>query len=323
MINNRIRFAVLIFLVACAASGGVGWLTVYLDRGPAKAPASPPTVAEITSRDIDALRNEIRVLRADLGNLREAVDQSRRQDRVEKKSTDPESITYQGKPASSWLAVLNDRDPMTRVKAVAPLAAISAKQPSLVPVVLKCLEDEDEAVRVAAVGATNALQAPARDTVPALVATDVWCREVLPVLREIDPRGEVAVPTALKALHHPKTRVRRNAGSIVYAFDKSKASLALSAYIEALRDWTDYGGRDYLPDPFQANKYYCSQAELAIKICHDLGPQAKDAIPSLLEAFKLIDEEGRLSASNPRAHLLPFIRETIGKLDPQGTHVVP
>lgn len=314
MISNRIQFTALVLVAACAAGGGVGCLAAYMVIGsPRDTSPQQSAVAETTTRENDALHNELRDLRAELGKLREAVNQSPRQDLAERKSRDPELITYQGKLASSWLAVLNDRDPATRVNAVAPLAAISAKQPNLVPVVIKCLEDEDEKVRLAAVSAASTLQVSVQVIVPALVATDVWCRDILPVLQEIDPRGEVAVSAALKVLHHPKPRVRRNAGSIVYAFDKSKASLALSAYIEALQDWTEYGGRDCLPNPFDANNHYCSQAELALMICQDMGTQDQDAVPSILKALKQVTQDA--SFLSHYAHVLPFVQETIHKLE--------
>ena len=59
----------------------------------------------------------------------------------------------EGRPASSWIAELNDDDPATRMHAAEAMAVIPAHTPGVVPALVERLSDADAGVRAAALWA--------------------------------------------------------------------------------------------------------------------------------------------------------------------------
>jgi HEAT repeat protein len=79
-----------------------------------------------------------------------------------------EPLVSHGKPVSSWVEALRDRDARVRKKAVVALGHVGTADPAALPALIGAVKDRDLEVRRAAVLALLNLGPQAREAVPVL-----------------------------------------------------------------------------------------------------------------------------------------------------------
>lgn len=175
------------------------------------------------------------------------------------------------KAIEQLVADLRNTDPAVRAKAAHALRKATRAGRMVVPALAKALEDPDETVRQEAAAALTSFGPDAAMAAPQLIRLlqeekDLWIRlHAVWVLAAIGPKAEKAIPALKKTL---------DAGgeNSVLAVEAARAlgsigKTALPALIEAMRK----------KDPFIRRR---AAAGLA-----DLGPDAKDAVPVLVDAL--------------------------------------
>jgi RNA polymerase sigma factor (sigma-70 family) len=317
MTLSKLQFAALTVLTASAVGAGVGWLTGSFTSGERRE-VSPPVVALPTAPRNEADKSEGQI--QEIAALRTEIEELKKrtiapQAPAEAAAGKRETLLYQGKPPSFWLAALRDRDPEYRRKALTPLQSFAMVDHSLIPALIACLHDEDEGVRMMACGALGELGPPAKDAVPVLLQADLPVSCVVDALQWIDPKGQTAVPAALAALKDKRVEVRRNAAFTLFTFDKTKARLAVGEFAEALNRINEF----YLASSAAAGGRSRSVAEVAATALGEIGPEAREAIPALVTA--LLSAPDRDSQPVPMS-VTPFVA-ALKKVDPEGTVAVP
>jgi hypothetical protein len=188
------------------------------------------------------LRKEIEALRADLDRaLREIRDLKAM---LSAKGVAPEKgPLYRGQPARYWVEQLADADPRFRLEAIDALGAMAPKDKTIVPVLLKTLQEDPDS-KVGSKTA-HALGSLGTDVLPALI-------EILK-----DPGQE-----------HPK---HGRARCLIAIEDmKGKAGPAAPALAAILRE--------------KSPKYVTFR--LTIRVLGAIGPEAKEALPALVDALE-------------------------------------
>lgn len=85
---------------------------------------------------------EIAKLRAEIGDLRDKLDEAVKELKSLREAMKAEKATYRGKPASFWLAQLEEADPKFRAEAVDALGALATKNPKLAQPLLEALKND-------------------------------------------------------------------------------------------------------------------------------------------------------------------------------------
>ncbi len=146
---SRAQFAAIMLLTASAVGVGVGWLPRWFSAG--ERPEAPPQAAVVPvivqqpsdQHDRgDEVKHLIAAFRKEIKTASAA-----RESKQPEASAVKQSVLYQGKPASVWMAQLRDRDPEYRRNAVEPLLAIAEVDRSVIPALVDGLNDKDVEVQ--------------------------------------------------------------------------------------------------------------------------------------------------------------------------------
>ncbi len=168
------------------------------------------------------------------------------------------------------LEATRDSSSSVRRAAMQSLANVAPKSPESIQAIVSCLADKNHAVRTAAAKAAIEMGPHAAPTVPALIRAlgdnqeDV-VQLAAKALGKIGPEAKAAVPALIQGLktnHNP--RPDSEFGVLINEFR--------AAFVELV---TGYRERDY------------SQLNCAfVSALAGIGPPAKDAVPTLIEALK-------------------------------------
>lgn len=207
------------------------------------------------------------------------------------------------------------------------LGAIGPPAAPAVPVLVELLQDPDHQVRSVAALALGQIGPTAKQAVTPLI-TLVNSREKLPAIKALGYlRGEAkeAVPVLIPNLKDPELDVRwTTAKALDHIGPDAKA--ALPALAELLKDsepqtrsvaaeaiWAI--GADPAVVPALAAIVQDPEAEVqayALRALHDLGPAAKEAVPSLKQAYKSDDPRIREAVGKALKQIDPAAAEQLG-----------
>ena len=168
--------------------------------------------------------------------------------------------------AADLIQALKAQEESARLEAVDQLGAMREKAAEAVPALTKLLADDSAAVRAHAADALGKIGPAAKPAAPALIELmtdpdDAVCRQALEALRQIRPGPEVGIPAVTKVLTEasPAMQVR-----------------ALHALAEI--------GPEVVPFLIEA----LAEEDAVHWACiglQEIGPEAKDAVPALIEAL--------------------------------------
>jgi HEAT repeat protein len=186
---------------------------------------------------------------------------------------------YKGKPLSTWLKALEDKDEKVRVEAVIAMESFGPRAKAAIPRLIPMLKDAEENI---ALWAGYALRKIGKEAVPALIeaakSKDMALRgNAIGTLGSIGREAKDALPLILKVAEHSDPFMRRAAicAAAGVAPDSDKA---LSAVIRALDD----------EDQDVAIGAACSLTYF--------GPEARKALPELAHMLKHKNRERRKQA---------------------------
>jgi HEAT repeat protein len=180
------------------------------------------------------------------------------------------------------------------------------------------LKDDDHEVRERAVVALARIGPPAREAVPILL------RATLPVgltvygLRQIDPKGQQTIPAALALLKETQPLLRRKAAFALLVFDKSKSRLAIADFVAALkRKGNEVNSAGHWGNEIPA----CNMlSEIAAWALGEIGLEAREAVPALVEALRSPPNLPQLGSGFPSAE--PY-ESALKCVDPEGKEAIP
>lgn len=162
---------------------------------------------------------------------------------------------------------LKSSDESVRLQAISQLGAQGEKAADAVGPLTESLKDESAKVRAHALWALGEIGAPAKPAIPAIAQLlkdpdETVRRQVVKAVRAINPGPKVMIPLCVKLLEDADAGVRVRVLSAI----SDAGAQAVPGLIEAL-------------DNEQATYWACV-------LLRDLGPAAKDAVPSLVKKLK-------------------------------------
>lgn len=322
MTVSKLQFVVAMILTASLVGIGVGWLPQWLGN-PKRIETHPPTIAPapvipdaslppVSAKTIaDALQRELEFDAAGRGSRQ-------RPSAVPEK----EPVFYQGKSASYWQAAIHDRDPEFRRNAVEPLAILADADRTLLPSLLQGLKDENWEVQKEVLACLGSFKSASPEAAQDLFDCAIELKFVLPILKNIDPKGETIVPIARKALENRKLCQR--AGFILLAYDNG-VSLPVPLLIDALGQGEEIC---YYPEGLKSDSHReCRKDILAAWLLKQCGRRARRAVPALIEAFKkswpkydsYSPFEAYLNTDDP----IDWFAAALTSVDPDGEQAIP
>ena len=161
-------------------------------------------------------------------------------------------VVYQGRPLSSWVAQLKEKDPAVRQDAVRALGVIGAEA---VPRLAEALADDNRDARTAAADALGSMGPDAKAAVPALNAAlhdadSGVRRHAAFALGIIDPQDRSVVPALVESLKDGDLEVRRLAAVALGRLGR-EAKAAVPALNEAMKVEADEWYRRILRDALE------------------------------------------------------------------------
>jgi HEAT repeat protein len=222
-------------------------------------------------------------------------------------------IGPEAKPAVPLLTeLLTDRSDHLRIHAAAALWSIDRQPQTVLPVAVDVLhraaasEDPFSLLSLlSAIGVLGAMGPEAKEAVPELVALIEDERQgffpkgfyrdvVLEALAAIGPEAKAAVPAVTKLLKAKEGFTRVLAAYALWRIDR-QTQVALAVFLKEL-----------------ANRKEELVPIMAARALSDMGPEAKPAVPALLELLKSRDANVRLEAV-----------KTLGAVGPEAAAAVP
>jgi HEAT repeat protein len=232
---------------------------------------------------------------------------------------------------------LKDDNPVVRREAAVALAKVQGDSDLTVPALIAALKDSDVWVRDRAIGSLGELGPRAKAAIPALLEimkqspgreTDTSGRAIA-ALQKIDPEiirpllvkelsspdastraqavralgglgdaAKDALPAMEKLLKDPDNKVRVVAAQAVWKMDRAKVSAVVPVFIEGLRDQTSWYNRG-----------------TSAHLLGQIGPEAKAAIPVLMETLKDQHEDIRGLAADALGQMGPEAKAAIPALE--------
>jgi HEAT repeat protein len=130
--------------------------------------------------------------------------------------TKKEKVTYQGKPLSTWIEMLNDKDPIRRFPAIKAVGEIGPEAREAIPLLIKTIRESRNRDRRTLVACNHALLGMDKEIVPhmiSLLKDDEWemRRGAAWILGKLGPEAKEAVPALTEALNDSNAAVRTKA----------------------------------------------------------------------------------------------------------------
>jgi RNA polymerase sigma factor (sigma-70 family) len=285
MFLTKVKIAMVSLLVLGVAGAGGASLAYQIAATPSKEAAVYAQEPKGKS-DPEKLKQEIEQLKKELQQMRDEMQVLK--SKLAASGQDSQEQIYQGKPASYWLKQLKDRDEVFRGNALTALGQLAQEDRNLIPVLIECLKDRAGSVRSTAANSLRNIGPPAEAAVPGLVNAlkdrklHIYNEAIYYALKEIDPLGEKSVPLLVRLLRDDDELVRISAAiTLAIAFPKSLEQVAkdhkelIDAYVACL-------------SPQHSSHFY--EAAVALGA---IGPQAKSALPALVDSFKKAPPDGR------------------------------
>lgn len=218
-----------------------------------------------------------------------------------------EEPTYQGKPLSVWLKLLRSDTVKDREEAASALEeSIGPEGKAAVPVLIEALKDKEGVVQSRAVGALGKLGPAAKAAAPALIALvkdkdkDFATRgNAARTLGQIGAASKTVVPVLIEALADEDEYVRTKAAEALgdigpaardavpalrQALQKNKDKAFVPAIIVEALGRIGKPAVPALTDALQSNNWVV--CEMAATALGKLGPEAQEAVPTLVEMLK-------------------------------------
>lgn len=355
MFAGTMKLAVGVLLGMGILGTGLGALSLRLSQ--ATLPGISDAVESETAQDdaikkqVDLLRQENIQLKAELSELKTDLAHVKKQLLLGDAQREPPAgeTTYQGKPPSYWLALLRDRDPEFRKKAIRALAAIgeidetvipaivgSTKErdngvraeavkalgkvggPKLLPAISAALEDRDASVRTAAIEILGNLGRSAESAVPALIRVlrnDKGLTSSIQAAGALAKIGPAAVPALAETLKDRDDEVRARA--VVGLMGGESGALPL--LVEALKDRAKgvRSGAAYTLGYVAASSREPTEIGMLFQLPASqgaTGEAAQAAVAALTEALKDTDAPVRLQAARALGKIGPEARSAFPSL---------
>jgi Sigma-70, region 4/HEAT repeats/PBS lyase HEAT-like repeat len=283
VILTKLKTAVALMLMVGAFGSGAGWLYYH------GATAAQPEPGRISTPPADAQADQ---MRKDIVRLKyqllEAMDKiAVLEDKLAAKAPVQTEVLFKGKPASYWIKQLQDRSLDYRIEAVAALGGIGEVDRSVIPVLVKSLQDKDSRVCEEAL---RAVLGVGKQAIPSLIAalqnSDLSRRTY--IIRALAGFGDTkaAVPELIPLLKSPN-RADRLAAAQALGHFPSEADVIIPALMPLLKKTTE------------------TDSYMAAKAIGQIGPQAKQAVPALIQL---------LAARKP----VPIYAEDLGMVPSSG-----
>ena len=127
-----------------------------------------------------------------------------------------EAVTYQGKPLSEWMKMLNDKNPHTKLEAVIAIREIGPGAREAIPDLIEIIRTTRNHDKKFLFATVNALLAMGKEIVPdmiSLLKDDNWemRRGSAWMLGKLGPEAKDAVPALTEALNDTNVNVRMKA----------------------------------------------------------------------------------------------------------------
>ncbi len=302
---------------------GAGWVW-YQGAGAAppreeaaQAPGRNPGPAQE-----EQVRQELGQLKQDLQKVLQRMEAL--ETRLAARPQEQQEVLFQGKPASFWIKALKDRDEQYRQQAVKALGAIGEEDRTMIPFLiaalsdrsglvsgqasaelagmgkevvpslLRALKDAKNSTRIQILYTLSQMGPDASAAVPALTellkrseSSDRIAATV--VLAKIGPEARPAVPALLETL---KDKKKPECHLAVRALGRigPDAKAAVPALVEMLKEKNPMTFpveiNAFVPEVFQGGSEEVTPAVEAASTLGQIGPNAKEAIPALLEAHQ-------------------------------------
>lgn len=212
------------------------------------------------------------------------------------------------------------------------VSALAAIGPAAMPALIEGLSDFRSDVRNGVIKAMVEIGIPPREAIPPLIEALEDSNRIVRAnaafaLGKIGPSAKQAIPTLTKLLTDPDADVRAAASKAVGAIDP-KATVAIGPLVRRLRgDWREMKnaaeslskmGEAAVPPLIEA--LHDRELKVRIAAAHilgEIGPAAKDAVPSLTAALK--DRSGIPGG----ASMVDVAAEALGKIGPAAADAAP
>jgi RNA polymerase sigma factor (sigma-70 family) len=297
MLLSKLKLPTVLVLAATVVGTGA-----FYYRGRAAAQDAAPQVPAAKSQDggseRDRLRKENALLKQELRQVKDRA--AALEARLAAFGAETQPVLYRGKPPSFWLKQLHDRDAAFRTEAVRVLGGIARDDRTMIPVLIEALQDRDSGIRMEAVCALREVGPPAQTAIPALLEAmnqDYSLTQGFYALQCIDPKARVTMPLLLEAM---KDSTRRK-----------RAVLILGQMTPTVLKKLVAEDKTVLPVLIEAVKEKNTDVRnLAANALLQLGPEARAAVPALIEALKLSKTVSVLELEDPAL-------EALKKIDPE------
>jgi len=266
MFLMKLKGMMAVVLLVGTLGSGAGW--VYYQGATAAQPGpgrvSPTQAGGPAESKEDQLRREVVLLKRELQKAMDKV--ATLEANLTAKQDARTEVRFKAKPASFWIAQLQDRSAEYRVEAVQALGGIGEVDRSVIPVLVASLQDRNDGVCDAAV---QAIFGVGKEAIPNLLTAleDVNQRKRIYFIRALTQFGEdakAAVPALIRLLKAPDRADGLAAAQALGAF-KLEAKATVPALIPLLKNTTNM------------------DCYVAAKALGQIGPEAKAAVPALIE----------------------------------------
>jgi HEAT repeat protein len=230
-----------------------------------------------------------------------------------------------GQPAlPTVLTALQDRNEGARLVAVQAMGRIAPKSDGAVRLVENLVADSNRLTRVYAVLALGRMNPNSVLAVPALIRalrdSDVTVRaHAAVVLGELGPQARDAVPELRNLLNMGDSYTRQPAAVALWRIDRDTNSVP--PLIAELKQAIQPGPRLLFPRPASTGPGLrfsnpATTCQVCLKTFAEMGPQAKAAVPAIMEAIRTVPRLERRGL--PVALVIRWAREALEQIDPEG-----
>jgi HEAT repeat protein len=142
-----------------------------------------------------------------------------------------EEVTYQGKPLSEWMKMLNDKKPHTKLEAIIAIKEIGPAAREAIPELIETIRKTRNQDKRFLFASVNALLALGKEIVPhmiSLLKDDDWemRRGSAWILGKLGPEDRDAVPALTEALNDTNVNVRMKASEALKKLKGEAVELA-------------------------------------------------------------------------------------------------
>ena len=130
--------------------------------------------------------------------------------------TKKKEVTYEGKPLSEWIKMLEDENPVNRLTAITVVGEIGPEAKEAIPILIETIREVRNRDKRILVACNKALLAMGKEIVPhmiSLLKDDTWemRRGAAWILGKLGPDARDAVPALTEALKDTNPAVRTKA----------------------------------------------------------------------------------------------------------------